>query len=215
MRRNLAQMLELEGFAVVAAENGRLGLEAARREPPDLVICDVMMPEMDGHEVVGALRASSDTATVPFIFLTARGDRADVRAGMNLGADDYLTKPVIREDLLEAIRARLARAEAVEGRVQAAADGAGFHPDFSSHEPLVSLGLTPREAEVLLWTAQGKSNGDIAIILGMSEKTVKQHLGAVFQKLGVEGRTAATVRALEVLADPAARRTALSASRSD
>lgn len=204
MRRNLAQMLELEGFEVVAAENGRAGLEAARRQPPDLVICDVMMPEMDGHEVVGALRAARDTAMIPFIFLTARGDRADVRAGMNLGADDYLTKPVIRDDLLEAIRARLTRAEAVEERVQAAAGGGGFHPDFSSHEPLLSLGLTPREAEVLLWTAQGKSNGDTATILGMSEKTVKQHLGVVFQKLGVEGRTAATVRALEVLADPAA-----------
>lgn len=79
----------------------------------------------------------------------------------------------------------------------------GFRPDFSSAEPLRTLGLTEREAEVLLWVAQGKSNGDVATILGMSEKTVKQHLGVVFQKLGVESRSAATLRALEVLAsDP-------------
>jgi len=199
MRRNLALMLELEGYKVTTAENGKVGVERALKDPPDLVICDVMMPELDGHGVVQSLRESKPTATVPFIFLSARGDKADVRIGMNFGADDYLTKPVVREDLLAAIAARFARAEAVEERVHDAASSASFNPNFSSHEPLQSLGLTPRESEVLLWTAQGKSNADIATILGMSEKTVKQHLGVVFQKLGVEGRNAATLRALEVL----------------
>ena len=145
---------------------------------------------------------SKQTATVPFIFLTAKGDNADIRIGMNFGADDYLTKPVVREDLLAAIHARLARAQAVEGRVQEAASGVAFNPDFSSHVPLLTLGLTNREAEVLLWTSQGKSNADIATILGMSEKTVKQHLGVVFQKLAVENRNGATLRALEVLTNP-------------
>ena len=199
MRRNLALMLELEGYQVESAENGKVGLALALKNPPDLVICDVMMPELDGHGVVQSLRESKQTATVPFIFLSARGDKTDMRIGMNFGADDYLTKPVVREDLLAAIAARLVRAEAVEERVHDAAANASFNPDFSSHEPLQKLGLTPRESEVLLWTAQGKSNFDIATILGMSEKTVKQHLGVVFQKLGVEGRNAATVRALEVL----------------
>jgi len=200
MRRNLALMLELEGYAVTAAANGREGLDVVRQSPPDLVICDVMMPELDGYGVIQSLRNDPATATVPFIFLTARGDRPDVRIGMNFGADDYLTKPVVRDDLLAAVQARLTRAEAVEARVEQAAAASGFHPDFSSPEPLQrSLGLTPREAEVLLWVAQGKSNGDIAIILGMSEKTVKQHMGSIFQKLGIEGRNAATVRALEVL----------------
>ena len=199
MRRNLAQLLELEGYAVLSADNGLTGLELARKERPDVILCDVMMPGLDGHGVIRALREDAATTQIPFIFLTARGDRTDIRTGMNFGADDYLTKPVVRDDLLAAIETRLARAAAVQA---ANAGGGHFKPDFSSAAPLESvLGLTPREAEVLLWTAQGKSNGDIATILGMSEKTVKQHLGSVFQKLGVEGRTAATLRALEILAN--------------
>lgn len=204
MRRNIALMLEMEGYEVLAAENGRIGVNLALAHLPDLVICDVMMPELDGHGVVQTLRAEDSTANVPFIFMTARSDKGDVRIGMNFGADDYLIKPVIREDLLAAVETRLARAAALEARVQAAADhGAGFKPDFSSHKPLVALGLTHREAETLLWTAQGKSNGDISVILGMSEKTVKQHLGSVFQKLGVENRNAASMLAVEALGRPA------------
>jgi DNA-binding NarL/FixJ family response regulator len=123
---------------------------------------------------------------------------------MNVGADDYLTKPVVREDLLTAVQVRLARADAMQEKLDAAA-AAGFNPDFSSHEPLQqALGLTAREAEVLLWVAQGKSNADVAAILGMSEKTVKQHLGSVFSKAGVENRNAAAIQALEVLSRPAA-----------
>ena len=204
MRRNIALLLEMEGFLVVTAENGASGVATAKKERPDLVLCDVMMPEMDGYGVVQALRAERDFATIPFIFLTARTDKADVRIGMNFGADDYLAKPVIREDLLAAVHARLARAQAFDERVEHAAnEAAGFRPNFSSFAPLQrELGLTAREAEVLLWVAQGKSNGDVAAILGMSEKTAKQHLGSVFQKLGVEGRNAATVRALEVLSMP-------------
>ena len=202
MRREIALLLEMDGCIVVTAANGLEGLEIARKETPDLVLCDVMMPEMDGYGVVQALRAEKNFATKPFIFLTARGDKGDIRVGMNFGADDYLTKPVIREDLLAAVHARLARAQAVEERVeQALNQTSGFKPDFTSSAPLQrALSLTAREAEVLLWVAQGKSNGDVASILGMSEKTVKQHMGSIFQKLGVEGRNAATVRALEILA---------------
>ncbi|MBX3741284.1 MAG: response regulator transcription factor [Akkermansiaceae bacterium] len=204
MRRNIALMLEMEGFAVITAENGRIGVEQALKDCPDLVICDVMMPELDGHGVVQTLRASPETATVPFIFLTARSDKGDLRIGMNFGADDYLIKPVVREDLLAAVEVRLARAEAIEARLQSVSDAnnVGFSPDFSSHEPLGGLGLTNREAEVLLWVAQGKSNGDVAGILGMSEKTVKQHMGSIFEKLGVENRNAAAMLAVEVLGRP-------------
>jgi DNA-binding NarL/FixJ family response regulator len=194
MRRNLLTILRLEKFEVAGAENGRVGIELARKNRPDLVLCDVMMPEIDGYGVLQALRDDPATVTTPFIFLTAKGEKPDVRAGMNLGADDYLTKPVAKSDLLSAIAARLRR----QGQ-QAQQD---FRPNFSSAEPLLSLGLTPRVAEVLLWVAQGKTNADIATILNISESTVKKHLLDIFEKLGVETRSAATLRALEVLNSP-------------
>lgn len=194
MRRNLLTLLKLEKFTPTGAENGRAGLAAVQREKPDLILCDVMMPELDGHGVLEALRQDASTAAIPFIFLTAKGEKEDLRTGMKLGADDYLTKPVARLDLLEAIHARLLRAEQHAHRE--------FKPDFSSYEPLLQLDLTPRVAEVLLWVAQGKTNGDIAAILGISESTVKKHLLEIFQSLGVETRSAATLRALEVLNSP-------------
>jgi DNA-binding NarL/FixJ family response regulator len=116
---------------------------------------------------------------------------------MNLGADDYLTKPVAKADLIRTIGARLARA-----RQQATAP---FKPNFDSSEPLGALGLTPRVAEVLLWVAQGKTNADIATILGISESTVKKHVLGIFRVLNVETRSAASLRAVEVLSSPPAR----------
>ena len=198
MRRNLTTILRLEKFHPLAAENGRLGVELAKKEKPDLILCDVMMPELDGYGVIAALHADAGTVTIPFIFLTAKGEKPDVRAGMNLGADDYLTKPVAKTDLLAAIRSRLERATQ-----QAVPE---FKPNFESARPLEKvLGLTPRVAESLLWLAQGKTNAEIAIILGNSESTVKKHVLEIFEKLGVETRTAASLRALEVLSSPAAR----------
>jgi DNA-binding NarL/FixJ family response regulator len=200
MRKNIAFILEMENYHVFAAENGRHGLDLVREHQPDLVICDVMMPELDGYGVLQALRAETATATLPFIFLTAKGDKPDIRSGMNLGADDYLTKPVAREDLLAAVHSRLARKQAHQSEARSGGNGNGFNPNFDSPRPLVEkLGLTEREAEVLLWVAQGKSNGDVAQLLGMAEKTVKKHLGSIFEKLGVENRNAATLRALETL----------------
>jgi len=198
MRRNLQTILRLEQFEVFCAEHGRAGLALAQSELPDLILCDVMMPVMDGHQVLQALRDDPTTMNIPFVFLTAKGERADQRSGMNLGADDYLTKPVAREDLLAAVDARLRR--------QNQQDQREFRPDFSSPEPLLSLGLTPRVAEVLLWVAQGKTNADIATILGISESTVKKHLLGIFIQLGVETRSAATLRALEALSTPTRRK---------
>ncbi len=199
MCRNLTTILRMEKYLAFSAENGLVGVELAKKENPDLILCDVMMPQMDGHGVIAELRADPKTAFIPFIFLTARGTKPDVRAGMNLGADDYLTKPVAKSDLLSAIRCRLERAAA---RIAAGV----YPPNFDSHLPLQkSLSLTPRVAETLLWLAQGKSNGEIATILGNSESTVKKHVLEIFNRLGVENRTAASLRAVEILSSPAAR----------
>ncbi len=198
MRRNLTMILRLEKFQPIVAENGRIGIELALKEKPDVVLCDVMMPELDGYGVLQALRENPETVAVPFIFLTAKGEKPDIRAGMNLGADDYLTKPVAKADLLNAIRSRLERASQ-----QVKTE---FKPNFNSAKPLeTALELTPRVAEVLLWLAQGKTNGEIAIILGNSESTVKKHVLEIFTALGVETRTAASLRALEILSSQAAR----------
>jgi DNA-binding NarL/FixJ family response regulator len=195
-RANLATILDMEGYKAITAANGRLGIERATAELPDLILCDVSMPEMDGYAVLQALRGQPATAGIPFIFLTAKGDKKEQRAGMNLGADDYLVKPTSATDLLAAIAARLAREQH--------RPPAQFSPNFSSPVPLEALGLTPREAEVLLWVAQGKSNGEIATILGATENTVKKHLQNMFEKLGVDSRHTATVRALEVLSSGSA-----------
>ncbi|MEB3886104.1 response regulator [Lyngbya sp. CCY1209] len=107
IRENLVELLEVEDFDVLEAENGRVGVEQAKKHLPDLILCDVMMPKLDGFGVLKELRSQLDTATIPFIFLTAKADRHDLREGMDLGADDYLTKPCSMEELLRAIATRL------------------------------------------------------------------------------------------------------------
>ena len=107
MCRNLTTVLRLEKFHPLPAENGRVGVELAKKEKPDLILCDVMMRGLDGYGVIAALRADADTVTIPLIFLTAKAEKLDIRTGMNLGADDYITKPVAKADLLAAIHSRL------------------------------------------------------------------------------------------------------------
>lgn len=113
IRENILELLEAENFKAIGAENGIKGIEIAKQNKLDLIICDVMMPEIDGYGVLKALRQEPDTATVPFIFLTALADKTDTRKGMELGADDYLTKPCTPEELLKAIAIRLKKQAAI------------------------------------------------------------------------------------------------------
>ncbi len=107
IRNNILLMLKIERFGAVGAANGRVGVDLARRHQPDLILCDINMPEMDGFQVLETLRAEPGFADTPFVFLTALDDRANLRRGMNLGADDYLTKPFTRDELMAAVNARL------------------------------------------------------------------------------------------------------------
>ena len=107
VRENIEELLDAEGFDVISAENGRIGVDLAKVMIPDLILCDVMMPELDGYNVLTALRQDSVTAAVPFIFLTAKSAKTDFRQGMELGANDYITKPFTRAELLGAIASRI------------------------------------------------------------------------------------------------------------
>lgn len=119
VRENLLDLLEAENFETISAPNGRIGLDLAVSEIPDLILCDMMMPEIDGYGVLTALRQEPSTAAIPFIFLTAKSAKADFRQGMDMGADDYLTKPFTRAELLSAIMNRLERQAALKKYLKA------------------------------------------------------------------------------------------------
>lgn len=114
IRDNTAEILDLGGYKTFTAENGKKGVEVAMKEKPDVIICDIMMPELDGYGVLHLLRKNPDTQNIPFIFLTAKTERTDFRKGMEMGADDYITKPFEDIELLNAIEVRLKKAEILD-----------------------------------------------------------------------------------------------------
>ncbi len=111
IRENTAEILELANFHVLTASNGKKGIELAIREKPDLIICDIMMPELDGYGVLHLLHQNAEIRNTPFIFLTAKSERNELRKGMELGADDYITKPFEETELLHAIESRLKKSD--------------------------------------------------------------------------------------------------------
>lgn len=119
IRDNISELLELSGYDMYTSENGKDGIKKALEVLPDLIICDIMMPGMDGYEVLHILSRNPKTSHIPFLFLSAKSEAKDLRKGMNLGADDYLTKPFEELDLLNAIESRFKRNEKLKGPVQA------------------------------------------------------------------------------------------------
>lgn len=111
VRENISELLELSNYHPITANNGKDGIRKALEAMPDLILCDIMMPEMDGYEVLYLVSKNPDTASIPFIFLTARSEKSDFRRGMNMGADDYITKPFEEMELLGAIERRLSKFE--------------------------------------------------------------------------------------------------------
>ncbi|GAB4029136.1 response regulator [Spirosoma jeollabukense] len=109
IRRNLLEILHLKGYQVTAGADGWEGIQLASQQAPDLILCDIMMPHLTGYQVLAHIRTQASLSSVPFIFLTAKSDMVDLRRGMELGADDYLTKPFSTNDLLAAIESRLRR----------------------------------------------------------------------------------------------------------
>jgi DNA-binding response OmpR family regulator len=165
------------GFDVRAAHNGRDGLAAILKEPPDLVLCDIGMPGMSGFELLERLTSMEPRfESMPFVFLTALSDHDSELKGWQLGADDYLTKPVDYDVLAALISARLARVAR-----------SAVWPQ--------RVGLREREVETLTWAARGKTFWEIGEILGLSKRTVEFHLESARRKLGVATRTQALIKA--------------------
>lgn len=140
MRENTTEILELAHYNVVTAENGKKGIKLAQEQQPDLIICDIMMPELDGYGVLHLLSKESETASIPFIFLTAKAEKTDYRKGMTLGADDYLTKPYDDVELLSAVETRLRKNDLLKNEYSRTEEGLNqFLNEVKSFESLKKL----------------------------------------------------------------------------
>jgi DNA-binding response OmpR family regulator len=142
VRENISLLLENEGYQVVLAGTGLTGLQQICEIKPDLVICDIKMPGLDGYQVLQIMRQDNGLAKIPFIFLTALSDRNNWRKGMELGADDYLTKPFTRHELLKAIDARLTRLTSAGNYVTEESSTAKITPKKPEHLPLTAEQLS-------------------------------------------------------------------------
>jgi len=169
--------LQLEGFDVLTASDGRSGLVLIREKRPDLVLCDIMMPDMDGHSVLDALKGDIKVADTPFIFVTALGNRADLRRGMSAGADDYLSKPFTADELLAAVNGRISRHDLIYKQRKKSA--------FQKEQAILRTRITKREREVLLMVGQGNTTKAISEYLGICIRTVEAHRTSLMNKLAV------------------------------
>jgi DNA-binding response OmpR family regulator len=179
VRENTKEILDLANYDVVTAENGKIGVERAQQDRPDLIICDIMMPELDGYGVLHILSRKPETAGIPFIFLTAKTEKTDIRKGMNLGADDYLTKPFDDTDLLNAIEARLRKAMMQQKSYDATA--AGFDLFIQDARHALNLKDLCREKKVKLYRkktevfTEGDTPSNVYFIISGSVKVSKAH----------------------------------------
>jgi CRP/FNR family transcriptional regulator, polysaccharide utilization system transcription regulator len=150
IRENTAEILELANYKVLTSKNGKEGVAAAQKEKPDVIICDIMMPELDGYGVLHMLSKDAATATIPFIFLTAKTERSDMRKGMEMGADDYLTKPFSEVELLNAIESRLKKADVLNKEYQRNIEG--LNEFISEANGLDKLKKLSEETDVTTYT---------------------------------------------------------------
>ena len=145
VRENTAEILELANYKVIQAENGKIGVEEAQKNKPDLIICDIMMPVLDGYGVIHLLNKNTETASIPFIFLTAKSERLDFRKGMEMGADDYISKPFDDIELLNAVESRLKKNEILKAEFSKNVEGLDkFFNDVRKTDELKKLSAERR-----------------------------------------------------------------------
>lgn len=169
-------ILRMEGFDVRTASDGPSGLDLLREKLPDLILCDIMMPEMDGHAVFEVLKADGTLSDIPFIFVTAMVERADIRRGMSAGADDYLPKPFSAEELIATVNGRIRRHEMMNSHH-------GNNSFFQEERAILIEKTTRREREVLLLVGQGATSREIADRLGVTLRTIEVHRTNLMNKL--------------------------------
>ena len=200
LRQNLRDILDLEGYEVKVAPNGMDGIELYNIEQPDLVLCDIKMPKMDGFDVLKTIRDLPGGLTTAFIFLSAKVEHDDIRSGMNLGADDYLLKPVNRKDLLTAIETRLKqRTKVLEEMNRRINDSINGVLDFGFDEVQALLSrLSKSERKVLYYVSLEKSTSEIADLLFISPKTVENHRHNISKKLDLKGGHSVLALALKI-----------------
>lgn len=189
LRKDLHEMLTLEGYLVSTAANGLEGIEMVRTGLPDLIVCDIRMPGMDGYQVLKAIRELPGGVDVLFIFLTAKVEREDIRTGMNLGADDYLLKPFTRKELMGAIQSRLSHRQSLRDNIRMKTESLLSDQLSYSLDEVKGIvnQLSKTEKKVFYFVSQEKSTSEIATLLYVSPKTVENHRHNISKKLNLKG----------------------------
>ncbi len=175
--------LEFRGYEVITAENGKLAWQVLDQDVPDLIICDIMMPEMDGYAFVDKLRQDTKLSWLPVIFLSAKGQIHDRIKGLNLGADVYIVKPFEPEELVAQVESSLKQAKRL---LDSAPKGFDTERKLEVSD---SVELTPTEQRVITLVAQGMGNRDISVQLEVSQRTIESHVSNMLAKTGLHNRT--------------------------
>jgi DNA-binding NarL/FixJ family response regulator len=185
--------LEFRGYEVITAENGREALEVLEGSAPDMIICDVMMPEMDGYSLVSTIRSEPKTSWIPVLFLSAKGQSQDRVKGLNIGADVYMVKPFEPEELVAQVESSLKQASRlIQHKDSKGVDGGG-----QKIQVPFDVELTPTELRVVQYVARGMANREIADELNVSQRTIESHVSNMLGKTGLHNRTELARWALE------------------
>ncbi|MEB3228018.1 MAG: response regulator transcription factor [Synechocystis sp.] len=175
--------LEFQGYQVSTAGNGREALDSLTKETPDMIICDIMMPEMDGYTFINQVRADARTSWIPVMFLSAKGQSQDRVKGLNNGADVYMVKPFEPEELAAQVESSLRQANRLMGHQNRPLD------DSPRIQVPSNVELTPTETKVVQLVAQGMSNREIAEKLKVSQRTIESHVSNMLNKTSLHNRT--------------------------
>lgn len=175
--------LEFQGYEVATAENGREALDILEQKAPDMIICDIMMPEMDGYALIEKIRQDSRLSWIPVMFLSAKGQSQDRVKGLNTGADVYLVKPFEPEELVAQVESSLRQARRLMGLNNRPSD------DSLRIQASPQVELTPTERKVVQFVSQGLSNREIGERLKVSQRTIESHVSNMLNKTGLHNRT--------------------------